>query len=75
MLHASDPRYQYCKRVGKNVCVSRSEGQCRSQYGCTEPNCPLEGAFGLKAFDQRMQAFATVFGLWPLGGGKQPDFP
>ena len=75
MLHASDPRYQYCNRVGTTVCVCRSEEQCRREYGCTQPNCPLERAFGLDAFDRRMRAFATVFNLWPVGRSKQPDFP
>lgn len=75
MLHSSDPRYQYCTRVGKSVRVCRSEADCRREYGCIKPNCPLEKAFGLEAFDERMRAFATIFDLWPLGGGKQPDFP
>jgi hypothetical protein len=75
MLHSSDPRYQYCTRVGKSVRVCRSEGECRREYGCTKPNCPLETAFGLKAFDERMRAFATDFDLWPLGRGNQPDVP
>ena len=74
MLHLSDPRYQYCTRVGKTVCVCRSEVECRREYGCTKSNCPLETAFGLQAFDERMRAFATIFDLWPLGG-EQPDFP
>ena len=73
MPHRCDPRYQYCTRIGKNVCVCRSEAECRREYACTE-NCPLETAFGLKAFDARMRAFATTFDLWPLGG-EQPDFP
>jgi len=75
MLHSTDPRYQYCPRVGKSVRVCRSEAECRREFGCTKPNCPLEAAFGLEAFDARMRAFATAFDLWPLGGGKQPDFP
>jgi hypothetical protein len=75
MLHASDPRYQYCTRVGMSVCACRSEAECRREFGCTKPNCPLETAFGLEAFDKRMRAFATIFDLCPLGGGKQPDFP
>ena len=74
MLHLSDPRYQYCTRLGKTVCVCRSEVECRREYGCTKSNCPLETAFGLQAFDERMRAFATTFDLWPLGG-EQPDFP
>ena len=75
MSNLSDPRYLYCSRVGRSVGVCRSEGQCRAAYGCTKPNCPLEHAFGLKAFDQRMKAFATVFDLWPVGARQQPDFP
>ena len=75
MLKASDPRYQYCKRVGKNVRVCRQAAECRREYGCAKPNCPLEKAFGLEAFDERMRAFATVFDLWPLSGGDQRDFP
>ena len=76
MLHASDPRYRYCKRVGTSVIVCRTEGDCRREYGCTEPNRPLEKAFGMKAFDERMRAFATIFDLWPLGRSEQPpDFP
>ena len=59
-----DPRYQYCRRVGENVHVCRSEVEWRHEYGCTEPNCPLEKAFVLKAFDERMRAFATIFDLW-----------
>ncbi len=74
MLYATGPRYQYCTRVGKNVRVRRSEAECRREYGCTKPNCPLETAFGLEAFDERMRAFATTFDLWPLCAGKQPDF-
>lgn len=66
MPHPFDPRYQYCERVGKNVCVCRSEADCRREFGCTKPNCPLEAAFGLKAFDSRMRAFASAFDLWPL---------
>ncbi len=75
MLHSTDPRYQYCARVGKSVRVCRAEADCRREFGCTKPNCPLETAFGLEAFDARMRAFATTFDLWPLGEGKQPDFP
>jgi hypothetical protein len=75
MPRPSDPRYQYCKRVGKNVSVCRSEAECRREYGCTKPNCPLQTAFGLEAFDARMRAFATTFDLWPLAEGSQPDFP
>jgi hypothetical protein len=37
---------------------------------------PLEKAFGMKAFDERMPAFATIFDLWPLRRSEQPpDFP
>jgi len=75
MLHASDPRYQYCSRVEKTVRVCRPEVECRQQYGCTAPNCPLETSFGLKAFDERMRAFASTFDLWPLSEGSQRDFP
>lgn len=75
MLHSSDPRYLYCTRVGKTVCVCRSEEACRREYGCTKPNCPLETAFGLEAFDRRMKEFATTFDLWPLCARKQADFP
>jgi hypothetical protein len=36
----------------------------------------LEKAFGMKAFDERMPAFATIFDLWPLRrSGQPPDFP
>ena len=66
MLHLSDPRYQYCTRVGQRVCVCRSEVECRREYGCIKPNCPLGTAFGLKAFDERMRAFAATFDLWPF---------
>lgn len=75
MLHAFDPRYQHCTRVGKFVCVCRAEGECRREFGCTKPNCPLEAAFGLEAFDKRMKEFATVFDLWPVRAANQPDFP
>ena len=75
MPYLCDPRYQYCSRVGTNVRVCRSEAECRREYCCTEPNCPLETAFGLEAFDARMRAFATTFDLWPLAEGNQPDFP
>ena len=75
MLHSTDPRYQYCTRVGKSVRVCRPEAECRREHGCTKPNCPLETAFGLEAFDARMRAFATTFDLWPLGGANPPDFP
>jgi hypothetical protein len=71
MLHSSDPRYQYCARVGKSVCVCRSEVECRREHGCINLNCPLVTAFGLQAFDERMRAFATTFDLWPLGGSSQ----
>lgn len=75
MPHPFDPRYQYCERVGKNVCVCRSEADCRREFGCTKPNCPLETAFGLEAFDSRMRAFATAFDLWPLTDGERQEFP
>jgi hypothetical protein len=76
MLHASDPRHRYCKRVSSSVSVCRTEEDCRREYGCTKPNCPLEKAFGMKAFDERMRAFATIFDLWPLRRSEQPpDFP
>lgn len=73
MPHPSDPRYEYCQRLAKNVRVCRSEKECRLEHGCTQPNCPLEAAFGLDAFDVRMRAFATAFDLWPLGKSRQPD--
>jgi hypothetical protein len=72
MLNSSDPRYQYCARVGKSVCL---KVECRLEHGCIKPNRPLGTTFGLQAFDERMRAFATTFDLWPLGGGDQPDFP
>jgi hypothetical protein len=75
MLHASDPRYQYCSRVGKFVRVCRSETECRGEFGCTKPNCPLEHAFGFEAFDARMKEYATLFDLWPVRATDQPDFP
>lgn len=73
MLDRMDPRYRYCRRVAKSVRVCRSEAACRREYGCTKPNCPLEKAFGLKAFDEWMKAFATAFDLWPLAAENQPD--
>jgi hypothetical protein len=75
MVHACDPRYQHCPRVGKSVRVCRAEGECRNEFGCIKPNCPLEAAFGLEAFDARMKEFATIFDLWPVSGPKTPDFP
>lgn len=75
MLHAMDPRYRYCPRVGKSVRICRCEAECRSEFGCTQPNCPLEKAFGLAAFDQRMREFATMFDLWPIANANPPDFP
>lgn len=75
MLHASDPRYLYCPRVGCRVRVCRSEEECRREFGCTKPHCPLEGTFGLEAFDTRMKAFATAFDLWPVGSESQRDYP
>lgn len=66
MPHASDPRFQFCCRVGQHVRVCREEDDCRREFGCTKPNCPLQDAFGLEAFDSRMRAFATEFDLWPL---------
>lgn len=75
MLHASDPRYQYCPRVSQTVRICRSEAECRCEFGCSKPNCPLEKSFGLEAFDARMKAFSTVFDLWPLSDVQQPDYP
>jgi hypothetical protein len=74
MLH-HDPRYRYCTRVGKSVRVCRSEQECRGEFGCTKSICPLEDAFGLEAFDQRMREFATIFDLWPLSQMAVADFP
>lgn len=75
MCALSDPRSQYCPRVGESVRVCRPEADCRSEYGCTQPNCPLETSFGFDVFDQRMKAYATAFDLWPLAEGKPRDFP
>ncbi len=75
MSHHNDPRYLYCTRVARNVGVCRSEAECRAEFGCTKPNCPLEKHFGFQAFDQRMQAFATIFDLWPVRGTPFEDFP
>lgn len=75
MANVSDPRYLYCPRVGEAVCICRSEEACRGEFGCTKPDCPLGKEFGLEAFDRRMKAFATTFDLWPVGSGKEPDFP
>lgn len=75
MCDLPDPRYQYCPRVGDAVRVCRSEAECRCENGCTKPNCPLEGAFGFEAFDQRMKAYATTLDLWPFSDGKPRDFP
>jgi hypothetical protein len=68
MDRAMDPRYEHCPRVDRRVRVCRSEAECRREYGCTKPNCPLETSFSLEAFDKRMRAFATAHDLWPLSG-------
>ena len=75
MLYQNDPRYLYCSRVGRSVGVCRSEAECRAEFGCTKPNCPLERHFGLEAFDRRMREFATVFDLWPVRGTLFMDSP
>jgi hypothetical protein len=75
MPSSLDVRYHYCPRVQESVCICRSEQQCRAEYGCSQPDCPLEKMFGLPAFDARMRAYATAFDLWPLGGLNSPDFP
>jgi hypothetical protein len=67
-----DPRYQFCPRVGVVVRVCRTEGDCRGEFGCSKPSCPLEQAFDLAAFDRRMRAFATEFDLWPLRAEVRP---
>lgn len=66
MHNASDPRYHYCPRVEQYVRVCRSEAECRREFGCTKPDCPLEGEFDLQKFDLRMRAYATALDLWPL---------
>ncbi len=66
MLHSTDPRYLYCCRVDRPVRVCRSEAECRAEFGCSKPNCPLEGKFDLAAYDARMKAFATEYDLWPV---------
>ena len=69
MLHLSDPRYQYCTRVGKSVCVCRSEVECRREHGCTKAYCPLETAFGQQAFDEgacEPLRQPSTSGLWVL---------
>lgn len=75
MLRCSDPRYQYCGLVRKGVRVCREEAACRREFGCRQPTCPLQQSFGLKAYDERMKAFATALDLWPIGEGSQVDFP
>ena len=35
--------------------VCRSEAECRREFGCTEPNCPLETAFGLKKLRKEIE--------------------
>lgn len=72
MPDASDPRIEYCPRVGRGVRVCRSEGECRHEFGCTKPNCPLEHAFDLEQFDHRMRVFATDHDLWPLRPDEYP---
>ena len=62
-------RYQYCSRVGTNVRVCRSEAECRREYCCTEPNCPLETAFGLEAFDARIACLRD--NVRPLASGRR----
>ena len=54
MFNACDPRFEYCPRVSKDVRVCRSEAECRDEYGCTKPDCPLANEFGLEAFDKRI---------------------
>lgn len=66
MQQAPDPRHLYCARVGQYVRVCRAECDCRAEFGCTKPNCPLEGFFDLQAYDARMKAFATERDLWPV---------
>lgn len=41
-----NPRYSYCIETDRNVCVERTEGECREANGCTQPNCPLSEEFG-----------------------------
>ena len=37
--------YLMCKSVGRSVCVRQAEGQCRSEHGCTQEDCPLAHEF------------------------------
>jgi hypothetical protein len=72
MLSSIDPRLKFCSCVELNVRVCRSEGECRTEYGCTEPDCPLRTEFDLNAYDQRMRAFSSHFDLWPLTANAPP---
>lgn len=65
-MNAVDPRYQFCSRIEKNVLVRRSEGHCRDEYACNEPDCPLTKEFGLEAIDLHMQVFRMFLKPWSV---------
>ena len=67
MLQARETCHRYCPRIGKYTDVYRTEGQCRDEHNCSEPDCPLAKEFGHPAFDTRMRVFSAALGLMPSG--------
>jgi hypothetical protein len=59
-----DPGFRRCERIGANVRIDRTEGECRDAHGCLEGRCPLESEFGNDGVSIRSRALAAALAGW-----------
>lgn len=65
-----DPGFKHCPRINQNVDVRGTEGDCRDQHGCSDPNCPLSREFGADPIGARIATLAGFVGGWPFSASK-----
>ena len=60
--------YQRCETVGRTVYVRKSEGQCRDENHCVQPDCPLERKFSEVPVSAGAPELVSRIGLGWLAG-------
>jgi len=64
------PSYCVCPKLGQNVSLEQSEGQCRELHNCSGDPCPLESELGQLRFACVLQSLASNVQEDLFGGRK-----